>query len=179
MSFLIPAPNRVMPAELAERPRSTGRKSPTRSVRRGADRGRLAAVPQLGALRRRLLRRLQMQSAALEDYHNLSNYLRELYQMPATNQSQHKISPTHISSIEGDRGYGTAVGSRASTRAGARSERLRQHSAMGRREDARAISRYCRISTIGSALGGKRSQVVASLSEKRQMPPRPMSTSSA
>jgi hypothetical protein len=38
--------------------------------------------------------------------------------------------------------------------------------------------RYCRISTIGSLLGGIRSQTVASLSENRQVAPRPLSRSS-
>src|SRR5260370_32972062 len=33
---------------------------------------------------------------------------------------------------------------------------------------------YCRISTSGSEVAGIRSQVVASLSEKRQLPPRPL-----
>jgi hypothetical protein len=47
------------------------------------------------------------------------------------------------------------------------------------RSYARAAGGYCRISTTGSALGGIRSQVVASLSEKRQVPPRPLSTNSA
>src|SRR6516165_2109431 len=36
---------------------------------------------------------------------------------------------------------------------------------------------YCRISTSGSEVAGIRSQVVASLSEKRQLPPRPLSSS--
>src|SRR5882724_137420 len=49
----------------------------------------------------------------------------------------------------------------------------------GMRRHANDRGRYCRISTTGSALGGMRSQVVASLSEKRQVPPRPLSTSSA
>src|SRR5262249_21303309 len=35
---------------------------------------------------------------------------------------------------------------------------------------------YCRISTSGSEVAGIRSQVVASLSEKRQLPPRPVSS---
>ena len=42
---------------------------------------------------------------------------------------------------------------------------------------ARARAYSCRISTNGSELAGTRSQVVASLSEKRQLPPRPVSSS--
>src|SRR5262245_16196719 len=47
----------------------------------------------------------------------------------------------------------------------------------GKTSQQRAGASYCRISTNGSELAGMRSQVVASLSEKRQLPPRPVSSS--
>src|SRR5262249_58914540 len=47
----------------------------------------------------------------------------------------------------------------------------------GKTGQQRAGACYCRISTNGSELAGTRSQVVTSLSEKRQLPPRPVSSS--
>src|SRR2546430_4969315 len=65
-------------------------------------------------------------------------------------------------------------------------EGLRRHHQRGERprsprpalvgERAERRIAYCRISTSGSEVAGIRSQVVASLSEKRQLLPRPLSS---
>jgi hypothetical protein len=165
MSFLITAPNRVMPAELAERPRSTGRKSPTLSVRRGADRGRTGGCSRVWCA----------STTCMIYVPYLQNDLVILVRHPcaaAKSTAAQSLADLLLKTSAGR----TSAGSPASAPADAWSER--PHIMMIGKND-RAVGGYCRISTIGSALGGKRSQVVASLSEKRQMPPRPMSTSSA